>query len=217
MILFSLVYLSYVSEVKMQFRKSCLDESISLQKKMIQSEKLLFALNPLSTYLQTNLTYKEVLLKTAGINPYLAIELEAEIIIIKEQQALLDKKQKAIIATAKAYILSSQGSTLKKLTQNAYISQDKWAPYLKKIFRIGLNSQSQFAVKAESSGIAPNYGLEQDYKRLQRVAYNWHLQLLTKNENQNILKSNNDFAMSCGTMANKSGNTWSIEIIKDKY
>lgn len=198
-LLFCFGFLSFAAQAKMQYRTTCLVESIKLQKEIILAEKKLFALNPLSTALQLkyDLTAAELVVALSVFNYPAAFKLEADLIKIQADQLKLDRLQKMIISTAQLMIVANTlkiESTLKE--QALYLSQ-RWNFFLLSFFIIHSPQLAQVSVQTRTSGIAPNYELKDSYMQDQKVAFIWQMKYLTKNEKQKLVKSKNSFEMSC--------------------
>ena len=104
-----------------------------------------------------------------------------------------------------------------KLNQESNsLYKERWTQFLNAFYLIQPLVNTTMAVQAESSDLAPNYGLKKDYKQLQMVAYKWHLRLSTRSQQQRIVESANSYEQICAVTANKGDLKWSIEIAKGK-
>lgn len=218
-IVFSFLFLSFVAQAKMQFHSVALQESIDLQKKIIKAEKMLFDMNLLSTTLRLKLAADATLLSLASIAMDLPemIRLGAEIAQTIKKQKQLDKVQKTLINTTNAFIKIKVAQLTYQLNSNAYSFEKNWSHFLTAFFAITPTNIPTMAVQADTSaGWGPNYGLTKNYKQQQMVAFKWHLFFFTKDDAQKFLDTKNYFELSAGATANK-GDTWSVEIKKDKY
>ncbi len=213
-LLFCFGFLSFVAQSKMQFRTNCLKKSVELQRQIIKSEKVLFALNPLSTALQTRYdsTQAELVTASAANNYPAVIKLEADLIKIRLDQLKLDTLQKSIINSSQIMVTTS----LLQLTNNFHLDSQRlnklWTGFLDIFFVIYFPNKTIIAVRAASSGVAPNYELTSQYKSSQKVAFVWQMKYWTRNETQKLLSSENQFELSCQALPNKNGDQWSIEI-----
>ena len=198
----------------MQYRTTCLTESIKLQKKIIAAEKNLFSLNPLSTALQVkyDLTLTEILAALTISNYPLAAKLKADLIKIQTDQSRLDHAQKTIIATARLAISAETLQIEKVLKAQSLQLSQKWSFFLLSFFTVRPSHFAQMSVQAKTSGIAPNYELKDNYKQNQAVAFVWQMKYFTKTEQQQLVKSKNNFEMSCEAKPSQSEDRWSIEI-----
>lgn len=201
----------------MEFRSTCLTESITLQKKIIKAEKLLFSFNKYSTALSTERKALEAALLVDSIAPPAAAATKAAIEAIKLLQNILDKTQTVLIESTNVIINIEKTRITYSLNKNAQNSRSQWSQYLNSLFVVTPKGSTKMSVEAKSSDVAPNYGLTNDYKEAQTVAFNWHLAFYTNNDSQRFVDSSNAFELSCGTTAEKENDTWSVEIKKDKY
>lgn len=216
-IVFSFAFLSFVAQSKMQFRTQCTTESIDLQKKIINSERMLFALNPISTTLKIIYQALELARIAAMGYPLALPPIEAAIRQVTAIRQALDKLQKVIIKGADILINAETARITFAMNANAYETRDRWSYFLNSFFFVKPEGIPKFAVESDSDDVFPNYGLTKDYKRQQMVAYNWHLLFSTKSEPQQVLESRGLFEMACGATADKGDKKWLVEIRKDKF
>jgi hypothetical protein len=215
-IVFCFTFLSFVAQVKTQFRSACLDDSISLQRQIIQAEKELFALNSLSTTLRISEKDTRAAAIAASETPPVAAKLWEQVEQINQSRQALDKVQKGIIQATDLHIKIEKMRLLLKYNSDAYKMTRQWDQYLLTLIVVRPDGDTKMAVKAETSDLAPNYGLTDHYKREQTVAYKWQLRMATQNNEQHFVQSANTFELFCGTNPNQEDEKWSIEITKDK-
>lgn len=203
----------------MHFRSQCLTESIELQKHLIKAEKSLFLLNPISTALRVKLEIYSLQLAiaidtgNAGEAARLAIEIENTI----EKQKKLDKAQNALIDAANTYAKIRMVMIAGQMNYKSYKDSDRWSYFLTSLRAIYPEKIPELAVKPDTTfGWGPNYGLTDDYKTRQMVAFNWHLLFSSNDKAQKLVDTKNYFALSCGATAQK-GDSWTVEIRKDKF
>lgn len=201
----------------MQFRTVALKESIDLQKKIIEAEQALFDLNSYSTFLSVSLDINRALLVFSVLAPPEMAEIEKIIQELEEAQQTLDKTQKGIIKATNALIKVEKARILYKLNKDGYDQRQQWSYFLNALCYVTFEGDTVMAVEPDDpSEVAPNYGLTKNYKQQQMVAFKWHLLFSTKDEAQRFLDTTNNFELSVGATANK-GETWSVEIKKDRY
>ncbi len=214
-LLFSFSFISFVAQAKAQFRSTCLTESINLQKKIIEFEKKLFLLNPLSTLLDQQLKLAYLQLAAVPASPALAAKIWIEIARINAQQLKLDRTQRGIIFVANSVIAADLILTKSKIISKTHDLSQIWAVYIETIFSVD-SFRTEMAVRPLRSGMAPNYELKPSYKALQTVAFNWHFSYFTKVESQTLVASQNEFLLSCGIQPERRESRWELEIQKDR-
>lgn len=198
----------------MQFRTNCIKNSIDLQRQIINSEKALFALNPQSTGLQLNynLTKAELIAASIANNYPAVIKLGDELTKIHLQQIKLDSLQRSIITGAQISINASLMKLTLQFNSDSRRLKNLWQGFLNILFIIDPPAKPQIAVKAVTSGIAPNYELTLQYKRTQKVAFVWHMKYSTRREQQKLVHTENQFEVSCQALPNQNGDQWNIEL-----
>ncbi len=218
-IVFCFGFISYFVQIKTKLRSHCLLKTIEIQKNLIQSENALFALNPVSTLLRTQLLLAEAALIAAiatGNEPAV-VQTKIEIHRIKKLQTELDLQQKKIILGAK---IKSESDSFQLLTElNRILIQNKniWNFYINSTSQINQTIKPQFAVQADSSDVAPNYELDLDYKSIQTVRFKLQHRFQTTELSQNMIKTQNVLSLSCGSRPQMEAQHWTIEINADKF
>jgi hypothetical protein len=172
-------------------------------------------MNILSTTLRIGEATARIAAEAGSATPA-APALWAAVDVIHAQREVLDKVQKGIIQAVNIYIQIEKTRLLLKFNSAGHSMTSQWSQYLNAFIIVRPDGDTKMAVKAETSDLAPNYGLTQGYKREQTVAYKWQLKMATRNDSQQFVKSTNQFELFCGTNPNQEENTWSIEITKDK-
>ncbi len=211
LIFISFAFTSYLVQIKSRVRSTCVQQSISIQKNIINAEKALFALNPISSALRLRLA--------AGTAQVLAGQMQGLIIIknARDEQAALDKLQQGIITSANAQIQISTQNLLLQLHNHFTEMGSFWKFYLAITNRIYVSRWPQVAVEPDFESLAPNYGLTKDYQQIQKLALSWQHRFRTNRAAQKLLDSENEFQFSCGAGPLKEGSKWSVEIKGDKF
>lgn len=203
----------------MKFLSVCLPDSIELQKKIIIAEKQLFLLNPASSALQIQRRVATVELAAARATANIPGIALASLTLaeIESNQEQLQLLQRSIILATDA-LIKVQTANIKRKIRTSHLETAKiWNYYFETFFSIRSEHFAEMAVQPQTSGLAPNYELKAGFKELQTVAFNWQFKYFTKSESQMLLNSQNSFLASCGTQPERKANTWSVEILKDKY
>lgn len=203
-------FISFLAEAKTQFRKSCLTESIQLQKEIIIAEKTLFALNPLSTALQLQFDLKLAELPFSFGPAY--IKVAAELAKIEADQMKLDRSQRSLISSTNFLINLKLAAITTQMLQNSIVQSKRWQSFLMTFFTIYPERMARMSVRAISYGIAPNYELQDDYKRLQMVAFTWQMKYQTRRDAQTLVDAQPSFVMHCQAVPEERDEKWSIEI-----
>ena len=196
----------------MQFRTTCLKESVEMQKEIISIEKKLFSLNPLSTALQLDYDLTIAASEVTGILVPIAAALRAKAALIKVEQVQLDLVQRGLIQTAEVMVALNTSKVEMKMLQDSSKLSRAWSLFLRSFYVIRPSHIAQVSVRASTSGVAPNYELTTNYKQDQKVAFKWQLKYSTRAESQTLLKSENSFELECQATPLEKGNSWSIEI-----
>jgi len=218
-LIFSLSFLIFISQAKLQFQSTCIKESLLLQKSIIQAEKKLFSLNPLSSILSYRMKVAQLQLTAAtlAMNFPAIASATAEIARIRQQQIKLDQIQRSLIFMTNSRIAVENLRIQSQINQATSSLSNRWNFFIQTFLIIRSDRISKMAVQARTSGLAPNYELKPNYKVEQAVAFNWQLRYLTRNDSQRFLKSSNRLKLSCGVLPNRNGEIWSAEIQKDKF
>ncbi len=219
LLLFSFSFSAYLIQFKTKMRSSCIQESISFQKKLIQNEESLFKLNPLALILRQQLILKEALLLAAlaAENIPLIAKLKIEISEIRRQQKNLDQLQKKIIQKAQLQMQTQRLAIEFQLNQISQNTNLIWKYYIQSFTSIKILKRSHLSIQADSSDLAPVYDLTDDYIEQQKLAYSWQHFYETARSNQQFIKEKNEIEMSCGASAKKQGARWNILINADKF
>ncbi len=219
LIIFSFAFVSHVIQYKTKTRTLCIQGSIAIEKNIAQAEENLFQLNPIATSLRSRLQIAliELAFAIATENPILAAEAEIKIQQIKIEQKNLDAAQKLIIFSASAHLKILTQKLIAELSDLSLRTASNWDFYLKCLGKVRLLRMPVLAVRPDSTDWAPVYELLPDYIALQKVAFNWQYLFHTRNDAQEVLKSRNEYELSCESSAKKESGKWKFLIAVDKY
>lgn len=209
----------YFIQLKSRVRKTCIEESIEIQKNIIKSEQRLFKMNPLSTTLRIELlaAQADLALQTYMENPVGIAHANYLINSIKSQQESLDLLQKGIIKAAEVYTQIQTQLMLSNLYKHVNEMGLIWKFYLFVTNSIHLSQAPEFAVRPDIEETAPNYELKDDYKSRQQLVLFWHHHYQTSASAEHFIKTETNYEFSCGSGPNYKGGKWSIEIKGDKF
>jgi hypothetical protein len=196
-----------------------LTESLKIQKQLSEGENALFALNPLALLLrETLLSLKIQLIAAVAAENYPEIaRLTIEINKTIKSQQLLDAQQKKIIFLTSNLLEFNTNALILKIHASLNKSAFNWDYYLQVISKLEFKSKPIMAVKPDAPDLAPVYELKANYKQLQYLAYQWHLNFSTKQEAQTLIHSNNYFSLGCGVESEHKGQKWQYKINVDKF
>lgn len=216
--LFCYGFLSFAIQRQDSFHKTCLTDGLELQKNILQQERLLFALNPLSTAYRIQLYFLYVQLAANAEIPPAAAAIIYQINVIKNQQEALDAKQKLIIETSRQLVRLSLFNLIQKFKESDLNARQNWQAYLSLLSQLQITHTPDIAVVPDSlGGTAPNYELKDDYQSLQTLALKWHLSFLSKESAQRYLNSEKRFSRLCQIIPEKRGWSWFTKIKVDRY
>lgn len=212
-------YIFYVQKQKDLFRKVCYYDLAQIQKQLVLFEKQLFRLNVPSTFLRTRLKmlYAELALAVASQNAHLVAKINLEIQQVISQQKKLDLFQKSIIQQARIYSKSQLSLLNKQITSANNHENSIWKRWVRENKTYSLKKDIIFAVKPDAiGGLAPNYELQDNYKRLQELNFNLHLQFSNEQKNQNLLPTQQEYSLFCSISFHNQGDLWDLKINQDK-
>ena len=133
-------FLGFIAQAKMQFRSTCLHESIEIQRQIILFEKKLFALNPLSTSLQLDYDITIAASEVAEIAVPVAIALKAKAALIRAEQIQLDVVQNGLIKVAEAMVALQTSKLEMKMLHDSSKLSGAWTFFLRSIIQISAST-----------------------------------------------------------------------------
>lgn len=213
MIVFSIAFVGAVIQIQQEIRSECLKESVAIQKDIIHAEKILLQMNIASTSLRVSY-YAAV---AVSLFPPTAAVGQAQMRAIQTLRQNLDRAQKLLIRVTETKARIESLGLLARLNQLSWKKRQIWNFYLSLFSYVRLHQTPKMAVHALSSDLAPNYELDNDYKRTQRLELFWQTFFQTKSSAQKILDYQGSLSLTCGAIPERKGNQWSIEIIADKF
>lgn len=211
-------FIFYTQKQKDLFRKICYYDLAKTQKQLVQYEKQLFLLNPLSTALRLRLKilYVQLAAALAAQNALLVEKTKYEIEKVISQQKKLDQFQKALIQQAQLHIKIQIELLQLQIQKSNHQEKLIWKYWVRENRNYHLKKNVIFAVEPDSiGGLAPNYELHNNYKALQELRLS--LQLKFSNEhNQNLLPTQKEYDFLCSISFSQQRNQWTLEINQDR-
>ncbi len=216
---FTFALSGFYIQLKSRVRKTCIEDSIQIQRNIILSEKELFALNALSTTLRVQLIaeHAELALQIYAENPIGIAKANYQINSIRLQQQNLDRLQKGMIRAAEVQARLATESMLGRIRSHFVEMGLFWKFYITITESVQLWQSPEIAVRPDIDETAPNYELKQDYKSKQQLVLFWQHYFRTNNQAQKLLESDARTEMTCGAGPSKKGEKWSVEIKGDKF
>lgn len=216
--LFSISFLHLFSQKKDLSQSICFKDAVDIQKLLVNSEKLLISLNPVSTTLRTKLlTQKAALaLALASQNAALAAHYTTLIQQTVLEQKKLDFIQKNIIFSSQENAKFKYLKLIKQLSAQQTNIDKIWAYYFTSINQIHTAKIPSLAVKPDSlGGQAPNYELAHQIKHQQDVVFYWQNSMITNLNVQKIFSAHQTNYIVCRIGFEKEGSSWLLKIKMD--
>lgn len=206
--------------VKNYVRKTCLIESTLSQKKILKLEKKLVQMNPLSTYLRTQIKVTQIAIvaAVASSQPALVAMLQKKLFEFYAQQKKLDSAQKALITQIQFLLVNESQAIILKINRAIETESQDWGHIIQ--------SQSHFSKKFvpeiafgpdPEGGLGPNYVLKKNADKLQSLSFIWQYSFRTLEKFQAYIAWNNHLKMNCTAIPVFGDKLWSVKISQGKF
>ncbi len=210
----------YAQQQKDLFRKTCFNDLPRIQTQLVRFEKQLFSLNPLSSILRQRLHTLKIqrVAAIASKNWPLAAKLTFDIQKTVHSQVRLDHVQKKIISTATQFLKTNMSLLVKNLSTSNNFQYLIWSYFVSAKNKYYLENNVQLAIQSDSiGGLAPNYELKSDYRRIQSLNLNLQHEYLNNKKFQTLLNTHQKHHFSCTVSFSRKGDEWHLAINQDKF
>lgn len=218
-LLISYGFIFYAQKQKDLFRKTCYYDLPRIQKQIVQFEKGLFRLNPLSTALRRQLQFLKIQLAAALAtqNGPLIAQITLNIKQVEQAQMRLDQTQKIIINAAENSLKSELLTLYQNTVRKSLIEKELWKVLLFSNQEYDLKLSTEVAVRPDLVGeVAPNYELKTHYEKLQMLNLTLHHHFNNNKQFQTRMNTQQSYRLLCQVSINKKDHEWHLIINQDK-